>query len=328
MSMPQQRTAGQEPPRDEEWAHIAYPDVSGYAADRQLKEERLGWIYFSELKHQWSVVMDYVRLHEFERLSAMRRADSDDGGSEIFVPWLETASESEVWLSSMWISTSIVDNILSHPPPADICEGTRIIEQERIRRDRERKIRRAQGFFAIWEAAREAAPAMRMEECDVLESIQRAAHRGELPAYVHGASLPIHAVVGAHAHPKQECSAEDLDNWMKANRIRCDFSFVARARELATAEAAGECTSTPLVGSPVAKDAARWKQADAAGKRALAEEALRQYGNQTRAAEALGISRMRLYKVLHGGLGAMPASTRKVAADPVSLAQAWDRRGP
>ena len=326
--MAEQHTEGCEPPPSDDWGHIAYNRAGGYLAGRQLEQEGLSWIYFGELEAQWSAVMNYVSEHERERLSIRRRIDAPDGGPPTFVAWHETGAESDQWAHSMWVPIALLDDILNSLPPADLCEGTRVIEQERLRRDGERDSRRARGFFAIWEAAREAAPAMRMEEVEVLEAIQRAAYRGEVAAYVHGASLPIHAVVGAHAHPKQECTAEDLDNWMKANRIRCDFSFVARARELAIAEAAGECTSTPLVGSPVATDAARWKQADAAGKRALAQEALRQYGTQTRAAKALGISRMRLYKVLHGGLGAMPASTRKVAAEPVSLAQAWNRRGP
>ena len=168
---------------------------------------------------------------------------------------------------------------------------------------------------------------MRMEEVEVLEAIQRAAYRGEVAAYVHGASLPIHAVVGAHAHPKQECTAEDLDNWLRANRARCDFSFVARAQELVRAVAAGEGTSTTHDGNSVVTDAARWRQADAGGKRALAEEAVRRYGSQAAAARACGVSRARLQAVLHGTRGAKPASARGAAAASDSLERVWNRRG-
>ncbi len=331
--MAEQHTKGYEPPPSDDWGHIAYNRAGGYLAGRQLEQEGLSWIYFGELEAQWSAVMNYVSEHELERLSIRRRIDAPDGGPTTFVAWHETGAESDQWAHSMWVPIALLDDILNSLPPADLCEGTRVIEQERLRRDGERDSRRARGFLAIWEAAREAAPAMRMEEFEVLAAIQQAASRGQLPAYMHGASLPIHAVVGASVHPKHECSAEDLDNWMRANQVRCDFSFVARAQELARAQAlaravaAGEGTSTPRNGNPVVTDAARWKQADAAGKRALAEDAVRRYGSQAGAARACGVSRARLQAVLDGTRGAKSASARGAAAAPGFLDQVWNRRG-
>jgi hypothetical protein len=327
MRMMEQPADGHDPAPTSDCGFVQYGQAAAYLAERNLDQEGLGCTYYSELEDQWWAVLEYVGKREFGRLSIRRRVESLDGGSETFVPWQETGAESDRWASSMWISTSVLEDILKNPPPADICKGMQVVEQERRRRDRERASRRAQGLFALWEAAHEAAPAMRMQEYEVLDAIQKAASRGELPAYMHGASLPIHVAVGVHAHPKHECTAEDLDNWMRVNRIRCDFSFVARARELASAAAAVKGASTPPDRNRVARDATRWEQADAAGKRALAEEAVRRFGSKAAAARAFGISRTRLQVVLHGTRGLKPSPARGAAAAPVSLEQAWNRRG-
>jgi hypothetical protein len=328
MRMTEQPADGHDPAPTSDCGFIQYGQAAAYLAERNLDQEGLGCTYYSELEDQWWAVLEYVGKREFGRLSIRRRIESLDGGSETFVAWQETGAESDRWASSMWISTSVLEDILKNPPPADICEGTQVVEQERRRRDRERESRLAQGLFAIWEAAREVAPAMKVDESEVLEAIQRAAQRGELPAYVHGASLPIHVAVGAHAHAKHECSAEDLDNWVRVNRIRSDFSFVARVRELASAAAAGEGAGTPGDQNSVARDAARWKQADPAGKRALAEEAVRRFGSKAAAARAFGISRARLQVVLHVTRGSRRGPARGAAAAPAFLEQVWNRRGP
>ncbi len=219
-----------DPSHDDDQGYQQLNWADSYLAERQLRREGLAAHYFVEVREQWLAVLKFLFEHENERLSIKRRIEDPAGGAPRFTPW--QATDWDPWATQLWIPAAVLDNLFDCPPSSEKSEPTRIIEQARLQREREKADRRRRGVFMLWEAAQEAADAVGMHPDDLLASLESAARTGELLAYERGVALPIRLAVGARVHARLESSSEHLDAWLKASQGRTNFSFVGRIREL------------------------------------------------------------------------------------------------